>query len=100
MTIDQIDAVIIQPFINALADGKAIQVRRNGKWVDVNNGIDLTHISDYPDKYRIKPISKVYWIGTYSKDPGCFMVCESQEEAEELKKNPDITFIKCAEVNE
>ena len=52
MTKEQAKALL--PFIQAFSEGKTIQFKSNGKWVD----LDSASFMLTPERYRIKPESK------------------------------------------
>lgn len=49
------------PLMQALADGKEIQIRSKDGWRDV----DEFWFSEAPDDYRIKPEPKIFWANVY-----------------------------------
>lgn len=65
-------AAKLAPFINALAEGKTLQVKnRMNQWVDTTNiALDRSL-----DQYRIKPQPKRYWL--YKDHTGIFHVNET-----------------------
>jgi len=75
------------PFVQALAEGKTIQVKdKNGNWNDMKYGVNFD--SD-PENYRIKPETTKWWIMprytplhenyNYQQFGSCYYVEEQQE---------------------
>ena len=66
------------PIIQAWADGKTIQVKEKGRWVE----LCIDDFTRSPDRYRIKPESQ-------------YRPFKSQEECwQEMHKHPDFGWIK------
>lgn len=57
------NAHLYLPFVQALADGKTIQILDCGEWFD----LDLLSFDATPSEYRIKPESRKWtvWIDQY-----------------------------------
>lgn len=58
------DAIEFVPLINALAEGKTIQVKmlHSGEWLDSTGNLAF----DGPrEEYRVKPEPKEYWFNRY-----------------------------------
>lgn len=72
------EAKELLPIIQAWADGKIIQVREKGRWVE----LCIDDFTRSPDMYRIKPEPK-------------YRPFETQEECwNEMHKHPDFGWIK------
>ena len=72
------------PIIQAWADGKIIQVREKGRWVE----LCIDDFTRSPDMYRIKPEPK-------------YRPFKSQEECwNEMHKHPDFGWLKSKERDE
>ncbi|HDS1140109.1 TPA: hypothetical protein QDZ75_004186 [Stenotrophomonas maltophilia] len=52
------------PLVQALAEGKAIQVKGSNGWNELAN-YDFT---SPPDHYRMKPEPRVFWVNRYPED--------------------------------
>lgn len=66
------------PLVQALADGKVIQINTVDGWEDLTAEISLCFA---PDQYRIKPEPREIWVNEWR--PGGKVVFDSPEEAAE-----------------
>lgn len=67
------------PLVQALADGKVIQIRRlNGSWVDMKN--DVTFGFYQPSCYRVKPDPEVVYF-VYDRRGGEYCRFDSEASA-------------------
>lgn len=71
------------PLVQALADGKPLQVKTVNGWDDIQSGVSFCYA---PEKYRIKPEPKEVWFNQYEHDVtrGPYV---SKEEAENYAGN-------------
>ncbi|MCX2894843.1 hypothetical protein ORG27_14785 [Stenotrophomonas lactitubi] len=66
------------PLVQALADGKVIQIEIDGVWTDGNE----FHFVDQPSEYRIKPEPREIWVNEYAEgDHHMHYSAESAEHA-------------------
>jgi hypothetical protein len=56
------------PLVQALADGKTIQIHQDGEWEDYNHTFHLNLMLN-PDRYRIKPEPAEYWLIVANNNP-------------------------------
>lgn len=56
------NAHLYLPFVQALAEGKTIQIFFNNEW----NDMDVVSFSADPHKYRIKPEPRVLYVNEYT----------------------------------
>ena len=64
---NQQNAALYLPLVQALAEGKMIQIRMNAGWANVDHNVDLRWDLP-PESYRIKPEPRE-WV--LHRPPGC-----------------------------
>lgn len=67
------------PLVQALANGKVIQVEVDGKWIDMKGEL---HFSAIPSDYRIKPEPREIWVRRHSDGSNSAYAYSSKKEAE------------------
>lgn len=70
------NAKLYLPLVQALADGKQLQLRVEGEWIDLSELDFRWPATDY----RIKPEPRKLWV-VYRHDGRRFDVCDSEKEA-------------------
>lgn len=63
---NQHDAKALLPLVQALADGKTIQIRTNGAWTDIED----PEFGAPPEDYRVKPAEPREWYAKLPTDLG------------------------------
>ena len=77
------NAHLYLPLVQALAEGKTIQLVDDGRWSDCGN---LEFI--YPaDQYRIKPEPKTAWYRVAESTLG-LMLCDNERDESLIEHNP------------
>lgn len=76
------------PLVQALANGKVIQVEVDGKWIDMTGEM---HFSGVPSDYRIKPEPREIWVNEW--DGNGFVVFATEREAKEHAKRYGIGHV-------
>lgn len=74
MNLTKENAENVIPLLQAVADGKKLQICSNGVWRD----LDYADFDAGLDKYRIKPEPRVVYVNEYS---GALFAYASEEEA-------------------
>ncbi len=67
------------PLVQALAEGKVIQIKTADGWEDLKGEISLCF---GPDQYRIKPEPREIWVNHYGNPCLLDQICDSKEEAD------------------
>lgn len=81
------EAKELLPIIQAFADGKTIQIKKEGDWLEVGENTEV-YFSESPSDYRIKPEPK-------------YRPFKNQEECwEEMHKHPDFSWVKKKNIKE
>lgn len=59
---EQVKAVLESPIARAFAEGKVIEFYKNNcAWIDLES-LELVHLAINPDRYRIKPEPRKFWL--------------------------------------
>lgn len=81
MTREQAQQLAANPVWKGFLAGKQVEyLNGNGQWLPEDR-ITAVHMVDYPDKYRLKPEPRRFWINTYP-DPDDLHVHRLRSEAD------------------
>lgn len=80
------------PFVQALGDGKKLQIQTSRGWADLDGNVAF---GGPPEKYRIKPEPREVWINIYS-DGQLGRAYATKEQANAVKLSHPCKKVKCA----
>lgn len=88
------------PLVQALADGKVVQMYNevSGEWVDLGDG--EIGLSLAPDLYRIKPEPKEIWVNEGGGLGNCFFESESEAVMHSKRYSIGLRLVRYREVTE
>lgn len=88
------------PLVQALADGREIQIWLGGEWGDINDIL----FSEPVTKYRIKPEPKTFWANAYIDRTDRYSLgglCESEDSAlsvRDMQKQNGYTYLRTVKI--
>lgn len=80
------------PLVQALADGKTVEIRYGAGWKE----LDSYRFSSPVEDYRIKPEPRVEWV-VFSKNGNSLCCYSNEEDAKLLAQEHGLTYAKFVE---